>query len=380
MRGAALKLGQMLSIQDSLSPEISEIMKRVQNSADYMPVYQLHAVLIHVWGSDWKSRFLEFDDIPFAAGRDPPPFYLLASIGQVHRAILLDGSKVAVKVQYPGVQKSIDSDLDNLMVLLSMGNLLPKGLYLDNTIRVARKELKVECDYVHEAQAMIRFAQLLKQHHMEEKFYVPKVYSDLSSNNVLVTELVDGVTIDRATILPQFKRNELGDNLLRLCLAELFEFRFMQTDPNWSNFLYDIERDRIVLLDFGAAREFKKSFTDSYLLLLRAGADQDRDAAIKHSITLGFLSGLESEAMLQAHTNSLFTLALPFRSSLSSYDFAKAGDLTSTVKSDIPVMLRERLKPPPDETYSLHRKLSGCFLLCAKLEAKVQCSLHFSKY
>ncbi|KAJ3369039.1 hypothetical protein HDU91_000150 [Kappamyces sp. JEL0680] len=348
-------------------------MKRVQNAADYLPESQLERVLRQTWGADWRTQFQEFTMVPFAA----------ASIGQVHRAVLLDGSRVAVKVQYPGVQKSIDSDLDNLVMLLSMGQLLPKGLYLDNTIRVARQELKVECDYVHEADAMIRFASLLASRGLDQHFYVPRVYKELSRQNVLVTEFVEGVTIDRATVLPQEKRDALGSRLLDLCLSELFVFRYMQTDPNWSNFLYDVDQDKINLIDFGAAREFSKPFTDSYLQLLKAGAEKDRDSAIKYSIDLGFLTGLESEAMLAAHTNSLFTLAQPFNAESSDngvYNFAKAGALTSTVKSDIPVMLRERLKPPPDETYSLHRKLSGCFLLCTKLESRIDCASQFRAY
>jgi aarF domain-containing kinase len=113
---------------------------------------------------------------------------------------------------------------------------------------------------------------------------------------------------------------------------------------------------------------------------LRAGADQDRDSAIKYSIELGFLTGLESSQMLNAHVNSLFLLARPFRNTGRPYDFAQASDLANQVKNDIPVMLRERLTPPPDETYSIHRKLSGCFLLCTKLGSRIDCATPFNQY
>lgn len=81
--------------------------------------------------------------------------------------------------------------------------------------------------------------------------------------------------------------------------------------------------------------------------------------------------------MLDAHTNSLFMLALPFN---SVYNFGESNVLSSRVKQDIPIMLRERLKPPPDETYSLHRKLSGCFLLCQKLESVIDCKTRFEAF
>ncbi|KAJ3317641.1 putative aarF domain-containing protein kinase 4 [Boothiomyces sp. JEL0866] len=359
MRGAALKIGQMLSIQDTkmIPEEVHTIMRRVQNSADFMPEWQLDGVLHRELGSDWMKDYEYFEKIPIAA----------ASIGQVHQAKLKTGETVAVKIQYPGVVESIDSDLDNLIMLLSLGQLLPKGLYLDNTVRVARNELKMECDYKREAESMQRFQDLIKTENLEKMFHVPKVYKELSTEKVLVTEFVYGKPIDT-----------LGSNLLKLCLLELFEFRFMQTDPNWSNFLYNEKTKKIELLDFGAARDFPKSFTDTYLKLLKAGADKDKDNAIKYSIELGFLTGLESQQMTFAHVNSLFTLALPFyRTDSPFYDFGKSSELTEKVRSDIPTMLRERLTPPPDETYSLHRKLSGCFLLCGKLKSRVNCAKEF---
>jgi aarF domain-containing kinase len=286
MRGAALKIGQMLSIQDNelIDPQVQEIMKRVQNQANYMPGYQLEEVMSKELGSNWRELFEEFCDTPIAA----------ASIGQVHRAVY-QGNDVAVKVQYPGVRDSIDSDLNNMVMLLSLGDLLPKGLYLDNTIRVARSELKMECDYIREADAMIKFQSLLNSKGMDTHFHVPKVYKDVSSQNVLVTEFVRGHTIDLAVNYSQKIRDHLGEQLLRLCLYELFVFEFMQTDPNWSNFLYSPHTNKIYLLDFGAAKEFPKTFLDGYIELLKSGAEQNREKAIEWSRKLGFLTGYESQ-------------------------------------------------------------------------------------
>ena len=139
MRGAALKLGQMLSLQDDgmLPPALGRALDRVKQSADYMPHKQLQAQLKANLGADWQQQFQEFNEIPIAA----------ASIGQVHQAKLLDGTDVAVKIQYPGVAESIESDLQNLKRLVDMTGLLPPGLYIDQIIKVANAELKEECKY-----------------------------------------------------------------------------------------------------------------------------------------------------------------------------------------------------------------------------------------
>ena len=200
MRGAALKLGQMLSIQDTEEmKEVAGIFKRVQANADYMPEWQLEQVLEDEWGSNWmQDKFSEFDSVPFAA----------ASIGQVHFARLKNtNDKVAVKIQYPGIERSISSDLDNLYMLLSISALLPKGLYLDNTIKVARKELAVECDYVHELEAMEKFRSLLVDSKLDSVFTIPKVYKEHSSRRILVSEFVEGHSIDKCDSLSQSERD-----------------------------------------------------------------------------------------------------------------------------------------------------------------------------
>ncbi|KAJ3057623.1 hypothetical protein HDU99_007221 [Rhizoclosmatium hyalinum] len=261
-----------------------------------------------------------------------------------------------------------------------MGSILPRGMYLDNTLRVARLELGWECDYTREANAMIRFRELLEKSTVLNGVYVPKVFEHVSTSKVLTCEFVPGVSIGSIGHLDQAKRDEIGTRMLRLCLEQLFTFRFMQTDPNWSNFLYDEPTDTIQMLDFGAAREFSADFTVPYLSLLKAASLQDREGAIQYSQKLGFLTGFESDAMLNAHLNSLFLLASPFRPGQTKpFDFG-SQDITSSVRADIPVMLKERLTPPPDESYSLHRSLSGSFLLCAKLGARVDCASLFAEY
>lgn len=360
VRGAALKLGQMLSIQDNtmISPTLQRIFERVRDGADFMPWWQLEKVLNTELGSKWKTELVDFDTKPFAA----------ASIGQVHQGILKDGKKVAIKIQYPGVDTSINSDIDNIVALLKLGNVLPPGLHMEQFIDVSRRELAWEVDYIREAKCSKRFRELLQN---DDSFYVPEVIDSLSTKRVLTTEFVYGSSLDKNTKWDKKITNKICLDILRLCLRELFEFKFMQTDPNWSNFLYNPDSKQICLLDFGASREYPKNFVDTYIKIIHAASIGDRKTVVECSKILGFLTGYESKVMITAHADAVMILGEPF-GSLADFDFG-TQDTTARIQSLIPIMLRHRLTPPPEESYSLHRKISGAFLLCSRLRAIIPC-------
>jgi predicted unusual protein kinase regulating ubiquinone biosynthesis (AarF/ABC1/UbiB family) len=374
MRGAALKLGQMLSIQgeEMLPPVLAGALERVRQEAEPMPEWQLRQTLCAELGDGWESRLLDFDPVPLAA----------ASIGQVHRARVCTATtsvEVAVKVQYPGVAQSIDSDLDNLRLLLRSlpSSMLPSGLHLEPLLEAARAELKLETNYEHEAECQTRFRTLLAD---RPNLAVPRVLPELCSARVLTAELAAGLPVERALVhLTQHQRDWLGFQVMELCLRELFEFRFMQTDPNWSNFLLDIgRRPALTLLDFGACRHFAPAFVEPYRRVVAAAARQDADAVHRHSIQLGFLTGEENDAMREAHVESVLILGEPFRRD-RPFDFARQN-VSPRIRSHVPTMAKHRLTPPPQEIYSLHRKLSGAFLLCSKLGARVNCHRLLKQY
>ncbi|XP_047498789.1 atypical kinase COQ8A, mitochondrial-like [Penaeus chinensis] len=360
VRGAALKLGQMLSIQDNalINPQLQKIFERVRQSADFMPAWQLENALVDQFGPDWRSLVTTFDERPFAA----------ASIGQVHLATLPDGRSVAMKIQYPGVAEGIDSDINNLIGTLKIANILPEGLYVDSVIEVAKKELNWECDYIREAECTTRFRELVKPY---PEYYVPEVISQLCTKQVFSSELIDGVPVDKCIEMDQETRNYICEKILRLCLLELFKFGFMQTDPNWSNFFYNAETEQLALLDFGACRSYEKSFVDKYIQIIHGAATCNREKIYEYSKQLGFLTGHEAKVMIDAHIDAVMILGEAFQDD-KLFHFG-AQDTTYRIQHLVPVMLSHRMCAPPEESYSLHRKMSGVFLLCARLNGQVNC-------
>ncbi|XP_076066187.1 atypical kinase COQ8B, mitochondrial-like [Oratosquilla oratoria] len=209
-----LKLGQMLSIQDNalINPQLQKIFERVRQSADFMPAWQLENALVKEFSPDWRTRVSSFDDHPFAA----------ASLGQVHLATLGDGQQVAMKIQYLGVADGIESDINNL-ISTRVANILPEAW---------------ECDYEREYRCTKRFKELVQPY---PEFYVPEVIDELSTKQVFTTKLIEGVAVDKCVDMDQETRNFVSEQVLRLCLMELFQFGFMQTDPNWANFFYNAD-------------------------------------------------------------------------------------------------------------------------------------------
>lgn len=145
----------------------------------------------------------------------------------------------------------------------------------------------------------------------------------------------------------------------------------MQTDPNWSNFLYDEKSRRLMLIDFGSTRFYKHQFIRDYRQVIISAAQNNRQGVLDMSRQMGFLTGYETKQMEQAHVDAVMILGEIFRYD-GPFDFGKQNT-TERLAALVPTMVAHRLCPPPEEIYSIHRKLSGIFLLCARLNVRMNC-------
>jgi len=361
LRGAAMKLGQLVSMDTEhvLPPEFSEALAVLRASADAMPVTQVRRLLGREYGKGWESRFASFDFEPVAS----------ASIGQVHRARTPDGRDLALKIQYPGVAKSIDSDVDNLAMFLNMARILPRELDVEDIITEAKRQLRREADYLAEADSLDRFWGLLES---DPRFVVPRVHRDLTTRRILAMDWMTGEPLeDAGQVLGQEDRDAVGRAIQELTFRELFVFRFMQTDPNFANYVYRPGDGRIGLLDFGATVEFRPDFSDRYRRITRAILARDRTAIADVAIEIGYLRASDSARHREMVVDLILMVCEPIWHE-GPYDFGASNLPARATAAGLDLVFGSReFRNPPAATAFLHRKLGGAFLLCQRLKARV---------
>ncbi len=360
MRGAAMKVGQLMSMDtgDVLPPELTEILGRLRQDAAFMPPAQLKTVLAKNWPEGWLKGFERFDVRPIAA----------ASIGQVHKARLKDGRDLAIKVQYPGVAGSIDSDVANVGALLRMTGLLPKGFELAPYLEEARKQLHEETDYALEAAHLAEFRGLLAE---DDRFVLPELVAEWSTPDILAMTYVEGRPIEEAAGAPEHMRTAIARNVIDLLLTELFEFGLMQTDPNFANFLYQPDTGKIVLLDFGATRRLSPLIQRQYRDLLEAGLAKDRARVSALCLEIGFFDASTREAH-RARILTMVELVFAHLTRAELFDFADPT-MSSEMQVEGMALAEDGFIPPPlpIDVLFLQRKFGGMFLLAAKLGAQL---------
>ncbi|MDX1537864.1 AarF/ABC1/UbiB kinase family protein [Arsukibacterium sp.] len=360
MRGAAMKMGQLLSMDSGelLPAELTELLARLRANANPMPAKQLSQVLRQELGEDWQQHFADFSFKPMAA----------ASIGQVHQAYHDNGDKLAVKIQYPGVKTSIDSDVDNVASLLKLSGLIPAEVEYQSLLTEAKKQLKNEADYLQEAHYLQRYRQYLAS---DDAFLVPEVYPALSSANILVMSYVAGEPIETLQAAPQAERDRVLGLMFSLFFRELFEFKLVQTDPNFANYLYNRQSQQLVLLDFGACRDYSEQITNGYRALFACACDNDF-AGMEQALTkIGFFSQNILAAQKTAVLNLVELACEPLRQS-SAFDFGQSDLALRLRQAGTALSMQQNYwHSPPADALFLHRKIAGLYLLAARIGARV---------
>ena len=360
LRGAAMKMGQMISLDagDFLPDELSKILATLRDQANFMPTRQLDQVLKAEWGADWRKHFRWFNPRPIAA----------ASIGQVHKALTRDGEELAIKVQYPGVAQSIDSDVDNVVTLLKVAGFAPPELEIQKLMAAAKKQLHEEADYQREGAQMQLYREQLAD---VPGFVVPTLHEGLTRGSILAMSFEEGVSIEELGKESPERRDEVFARLIRLVARELFDFGVMQTDPNFANFRYRRETGEIILLDFGACRPVDPAVANGYRGMLEAGLKGNAEQVLAATIEAGFMMPIVAQKHPE-RVNRMIDIVINEMRADAPFDF---GD-----RAFVPLLRDEGLAIaqdkdtwafPPIETLFVQRKVSGTALLGARLKAKV---------
>lgn len=361
MRGAVLKLGQLMSMdgQGVLPPLFAEMLAGLRDQAHVMPAEQLAQVLKREYGAKWKQRFRSFSEQPIAA----------ASIGQVHKVETHEGRVLALKIQYPGVKTSIDSDVANLVLLTRIPGFIPKGAPNPTPLfdRI-REQLHAETDYRAEARAMQSYKTMLGD---DPVLVVPDVVEAHCTDHILATEFMRGVAIDKMVYTTQSHRDRACAALCRLAVRELFEMGLVQTDPNFGNYLFDANTGRIALLDFGATQTVAPERAEHIRALARAQRDNDPAGILQAAKSAGFIGANDPPSQTRGVVEMMLMAGEPLRHN-GPYDFGASSLFKRGFEQGQAQFFGEGFAqtPPPDMLF-LQRKFVGTFMLCARLKARV---------
>ena len=355
LRGAALKAGQLISMDAGamLPAEFADAAARLRAAAEPMPPRQLRQVLDARWGTGWLRRFKRFQARPAAA----------ASIGQVHKAETKDGRTLAIKVLYPGVRRSIDSDIDALAALIAVSGLVPRGMDLKPLLAEAKTQLHRETDYGLEARNLNAYAHAVAG---DDRFVTPALAEDWCADGVLAMDWLAGGSIETAADQPRAERERVFDALVDLTLDELFDLGVMQTDPNFANFLYAGPNKPIGLIDFGAVQAIPADISRRYRAVLTAalhGARADLTDALKQ---LGVIAETTPDPHAQAVTDMAERAMAAIRAG-EAFDFTDAGLMTQTRDQGETLRKAGFNHAPPPALIFIQRKLGGLYLMGARL-------------
>jgi predicted unusual protein kinase regulating ubiquinone biosynthesis (AarF/ABC1/UbiB family) len=364
MKGAAMKLGQFASFIDTdfLPPEYAEIyqeqLAKLRTNAPPMPWEKVEKVLNEEYeGEPLSELFSEFDQEAFAA----------ASIGQVHRAELLDGRRVAVKIQYPGIAEALEADLRNAGTIFRLARALAPGLDAKAIANELRERVMEELDYEYEAQNQRSFARAYLDHPF---VYVPEVVTRLSRRRVLVTELVEGIGFEQIKELPHEERSRFGEIVYRGSFGSIYHLQHFNADPHPGNYIL-LADGRVAFLDFGMTKKLDREQILLEQRVIDAAIAEDPEALRSALHELGFVknpSKLDAERLME-HTMAVASWYLEDREiEITPRRVMKIIESTNDPRSEYYDLMR-RESVPADELMGRRMEI-GVVAVLGQLRAK----------
>ncbi|WP_445115944.1 ABC1 kinase family protein [Acinetobacter sp. WZC-1] len=377
LKGSIVKIGQMMALygEHFLPEEITQALNTLNNQTVALAWPAIKEQLVSQLGS--KLNDLTIDREPIGT----------ASLAQVHRAIRKsDGLELVLKIQYPGVADAIDSDMSLFKNMLKLTRMVPQTREFDQWFDEVRDMMHREVNYRIEAETTRRFAERLKG---DARYIVPQIIDEYCTGQVLCMTFERGVPINSPVMLslPQERRNLLGEASIEIAIREIFEWGEMQTDPNFGNYLVRLGngeniQDKIVLLDFGAIRQFDASLLTVACNLMIAGYEHNAEKMV-HAMT-GYEFFDHMPLSIKPDMAKVFLLATESFSTPENnpelppgvmddqnrYDWKKSQLHSRVIQRASKSMASRYFSIPPKEFMFISRKFIGAYTFMTVIEAK----------
>ena len=377
LKGSIVKIGQMMALygEHFLPEEITQALNTLNNQTIALAWPAIKTHLQEQLGS--KLDELTIDHEPIGT----------ASLAQVHRATRKsDGLELVLKIQYPGVAEAIDSDMNLFRNMLKLTRMVPQTREFDQWFDEVREMMHREVDYGIEAATTRRFAARLKD---DSRYIVPEIVDEFCAKKVLCMTFERGVPVNSPVMLslPQERRNKLGEASLEIAVRELFEWGEMQTDPNFGNYLVrlgngDDVNDKIVLLDFGAIRQFDENLLTVARNLIHAGYNHNKDEMVKAMTGYEFFDAMPES--IKPGMADVFLIATEAFSCPANnpdmptgvmdeqdrYDWKKSQLHSRVMQQAAQSMASRYFSVPPKEFMFISRKFIGAYTFMTVIEAK----------
>lgn len=367
LKGAAMKVGQTIAVfGDSFLPKpIVEKFAQLQEDSIQLKWPEIEKCLVRRLGKE-KLAELEVETEAFAA----------ASIGQVHKAVIKStGEVICLKVQYPGVEAAIDSDINTIKKIFQVMKVLPvDSSQFDEVIKEVRYMLRKEVDYIAEKKMTDFYREAFAN---DTRVKVPKTFERYTTKKILATEFCEGVSLQDKSIkeLSAQRKDNICQALLDVYFYELYELRVLQTDTHFGNFKFNAKDgvDQLVLLDFGACKKYSKSFVESIKMSQNGVWQNDRQMVEKALWQCGFLKETDSQEIINSFVDLVFMHFGFYCEEDSEYYedyafdengkflFSKSKMIEKGREKALPLALKIKLRPAPKEFIFFGRKSLGLY-------------------